>query len=389
MKIKNLYYITHIDNIPSILKNGILSHTLINKEDIKFTPIYDKQIVSNRAKKNAPNGKSLWDFANLYFQARNPMLYRVAIENGVDNLAILGINPNIIKKDNVFISVGNAASSASEILPAKEGLKVIKQKEIWKIINSEWWREEDGSKRKIMAECLVPEVVPSNFINTIYVANHKTAEKVADIIKTNFPKIAVVPESHLFFLPIWYARLKPNFYLIEGDMLFSKYQTFVISVNTVGVMGKGLASRTKYQFPDVYVLYQDLCKSKVLKMGVPYLYKREFSLDIELADEPQSLTSDNANKWFLLFPTKRHWRENSDIAGIEKGLQWICDNYEKQGIESLAVPALGCGLGKLDWRDVGPLMCRYLSKLKIPVAIYLPREKKIPDEFKTKEFLFG
>jgi hypothetical protein len=53
-------------------------------------------------------------------------------------------------------------------------------------------------------------------------------------------------------------------------------------------------------------------------------------------------------KWFLLFPTRRHWREKSDIGGIEKGLQWIRDNYRREGIQSLAIPALGCGLGGLD-----------------------------------------
>lgn len=62
-------------------------------------------------------------------------------------------------------------------------------------------------------------------------------------------------------------------------------QTLAVSVNTVGVMGKGLASRVKYQFPDVYVRYQDVCKTRELELGKPYLYKRESSLDSLLADE--------------------------------------------------------------------------------------------------------
>ena len=65
--IKSLYYITHINNIPSILKKGILSHSLIENLKLDFTPIYDSQIVSNRSKRNTPDGKNLWNFANLYF----------------------------------------------------------------------------------------------------------------------------------------------------------------------------------------------------------------------------------------------------------------------------------------------------------------------------------
>jgi hypothetical protein len=154
-------------------------------------------------------------------------------------------------------------------------------------------------------------------------------------------------------------------------------------------MGKGLASRAKYQFPDVYVVYQDVCRKKKLKMGIPYLYKREIPLDAQLADDAPSLSNPNSNKWFLLFPTKKHWRENSDMAGIEAGLQWIADNYKKEGIHSLALPALGCGLGKLKWADVGPLMARYLSQLDIKVAIYLPQEGKIAPEHLTRRFLLG
>jgi len=122
-------------------------------------------------------------------------------------------------------------------------------------------------------------------------------------------------------------------------------------------------------------------------MGKPYLYKRETSFDYQLADEPETLLNANSETWFLLFPTKRHWRERADIDGIEKGLQWLRDNYEKEEIKSLAIPALGCGLGRLDWRDVGPLMCKYLVTLKIPVWIYLPAETKISEEFLSKEFL--
>jgi hypothetical protein len=124
-------------------------------------------------------------------------------------------------------------------------------------------------------------------------------------------------------------------------------------------------------------------------MGKPNLYKREVPYDIELADDFNLSSTPEMEKWFLLFPTKKHWRENSDISGIEKGLLWLTTNYEVEGIKSIAIPALGCGLGNLSWSDVGPLMCHYLTRMKIPVSIYLPAEKKIPDAQLSESFLLS
>jgi len=382
--IKGLFYITHSNNIESILRHGILSHALVEKRKIPFASIYDAKIVSNRHERKTPNGKSLWNYANLYFQPRNAMLYRVINEIDKKDIAIIGVRPDILQQPNVFVSTGNAASLPSDILPAKDGLQVIHR--MWNVINNEWWNDADGSKRKMMAECLVPEAVSPDLIQAIYVANHSIAETLRNDLRSD---VLIIPEPHMFFQPTWRSGITQHMSLVEGDMFFSNMQTLTVSVNTVGVMGKGLASRAKYQFPDVYVVYQDACRSKKLQMGKPYLYKRESPIDEELADEPSSLPHLNSNKWFLLFATKKHWRENSDMAGIEQGLQWIKGKYKAEGIKSLAVPALGCGLGGLDWKDVGPLICQHLATLDIPVAVYLPREKEIPREYLTDKFLLG
>ena len=170
-------------------------------------------------------------------------------------------------------------------------------------------------------------------------------------------------------------------------MFLSDLQTFTISVNTVGVMGKGLASRAKYQFPDVYVRYQQLCRQKKIKMGVPYLVKREENYEKTLMEETSSAVTENGARWLLLFPTKNHWREKSPYEGIERGLQWLVQNYKNQGIQSLALPALGCGLGGLSWKDIGPLMCKYLHQMEIKSSIYLPLGSSIPKEWLEPEFL--
>jgi O-acetyl-ADP-ribose deacetylase (regulator of RNase III) len=112
-------------------------------------------------------------------------------------------------------------------------------------------------------------------------------------------------------------------------------------------------------------------------------------LDYQLVDDPQSLKNGNIETWFLLFATKKHWREDSDYAAIEEGMIWLFENYKKEGIKSLALPALGCGLGKLKWQDVGPMLCKYLKDFDITVQLYLPAEKEIEPQFLTKEFLLS
>ena len=164
--------------------------------------------------------------------------------------------------------------------------------------------------------------------------------------------------------------LTDNLSLVSGDMFLSEMQTITITVNTVGVMGKGIALTAKNRFPDMYLKYKELCQNRVLKMGKPYLYK-----------------SESLKQQLLLFPTKTHWRNISDINGIKDGLEWLVNHYQDECIESLAIPALGCGLGRLRWSSVGPIMCSFLKQLDIPIEIYLPTEQDIPKEQLEPDFL--
>ena len=393
--IEGLFYITHFDNVSSILDRGILSHSSIERERISHKSIYNSLVIDRRANRIVVEGKTLWDFANLYFQPRNAMLY--SLVNGEkslkDELAILCIKREILTRETVFVTDGNAASQDSQFFPIKD------EKSILRIISeqadNDWWKRDDGSKRKIMAECLVPNKVSPSYIQSIYVASDAARNKLLDLLgnchKVASLEIPIATDPKKFFQPDKRIQIEKNLSIVKGDMFFSRMQTLTISVNCVGVMGKGLASTAKYRFPDVYVKYEDLCKSKRLSMGVPYLHKRESSVFDDLYDEYLFFDPEDrkTQTWFLLFPTKQHWKNISDISGIETGLKWICDNYKKQGIRSLAIPALGCGLGQLSWQDVGPLMCKYLVKLDIPVAIYLPTEKDIEEKFITPDFLLS
>lgn len=283
INIQGLYYIAHFDNIPSILKNGILSHQSIENNAIENRPIYNSEIVHWHQGIIVKDRLSLWNFANLYFQPRNAMLYSLVKKEGINNIAILFVNKNILDRKDIFVTNGNAASLDSEIVPIERATSSY-WSQLKKEINKEWWNSEDGSKRKIMAEFLVPDRIEPGYIETIYVAGDRPREQLSKIIAdagaSKFKTSQITVDPKKFFQPDLSRRLTKKISLIRGDMFFSNMQTLTVSVNCVGVMGKGLASTAKYRFPDVYVKYQEVCKNKKLQIGKPYLYKRELSRTI-------------------------------------------------------------------------------------------------------------
>lgn len=139
-----------------------------------------------------------------------------------------------------------------------------------------------------------------------------------------------------------------------GDLLASKAQTLLNTVNTVGVMGKGVALQFRRAFPAMYEDYVRRCRAGVVRLGEPYLYRGVVP------------------PWVLNFPTKEHWRSVARLVDIVRGLEHLKRNYRAWGITSLAVPPLGCGEGGLEWRVVGPVLYRHLSELDIPVELYAP-----------------
>jgi len=155
--------------------------------------------------------------------------------------------------------------------------------------------------------------------------------------------------------------------ILLGDILQSKAQTLVNTVNCVGIMGKGIALEFKKRFPEMFEDYAERCERKEVKPGVPYLYKTLLP--------PQIIN----------FPTKDHWKSVSRIADIERGLKHLLSRYKEWGVTSLAIPPLGCGNGQLEWKAVGPLIYRYANKMDIPVELYAPYGT--PPRELTVEFL--
>ena len=393
MKIKSLYYITHIDNLPSIFERGILSHERIESESAQLVSMFkgkagDKSNISKRRKAKPQNsGKNLLHYVSLLFQPRNPMMYRAISETGKDKLAVLEVAGTILSEPGAFITDGSAVDELTQFYPTTQGLKKLQQQ--WKVIQNEWWKGCDGSKRKIMAECLVPDRVRPEYIRSVVIADITMKNWIQGTFNSlQFP---IVGQPDLFFQPKRQIAIGKNISLIDGgDIFFSQLQTLTVTVNLQGVMGKGLALRVREQFSDVYVEYEKACRSKKVRVGCPYIYKREASVADELTDfKAYRGRIKNPMKWFLLFATKRHWRTNSRIEDIESGLRWVRNNFQKEGIQSLAMSALGCTNGGLNWGDVAPLMCKYLHGINIPVEIYLPREYPIEPQYLTESYLLG
>lgn len=147
---------------------------------------------------------------------------------------------------------------------------------------------------------------------------------------------------------------------IEGDIFSTPAQVIVNAVNTVGVMGKGIALEFKQRYPRMFETYKKMCEKHQLTVG-----------KLALVYEP--------DHWILLFPTKQNWRYPSKMEYIENGLIRFSQTYMEKNISSIAFPKLGCGNGELDWDEVKPLMEKYLKPLPIDIYIYLKPYKDIPE----------
>ena len=144
------------------------------------------------------------------------------------------------------------------------------------------------------------------------------------------------------------------FKVLTGDLFESRACAWVNTVNCVGVMGKGVALEFKKRFPDMFEDYRARCARRQVLLGEPYAYR------------------DASVRTIINFPTKDHWRSPSRLADIERGLDHFAAHVLDWELTSVAMPALGCGYGGLEWAEVGPLIRRKLHLLPIDVDLYAP-----------------
>lgn len=147
--------------------------------------------------------------------------------------------------------------------------------------------------------------------------------------------------------------------LTKGNLLEAPAEALVNTVNTAGIMGKGIALQFKQAYPQMFRAYESDCKAGDVKLGKVQVF------DLGgLVGGP---------RWIINFPTKGHWRAGSRMADIESGLQDLVATIKRLQIRSIAVPPLGCGNGRLDWNEVRPRIESAFAALpEVRVLLFAP-----------------
>lgn len=143
-----------------------------------------------------------------------------------------------------------------------------------------------------------------------------------------------------------------------GNLFDSETQALVNTVNTVGVMGKGIALQFKNAFPNNFKLYSKACKNNEVKIGKLFVTEEESLLE--------------GKKIIINFPTKTDWKKPSEYSYIEAGLKDLVKVIKEKKLKSIAIPPLGVGNGGLNWNRVKILLHDYLNEVDCDIQIYEP-----------------
>jgi O-acetyl-ADP-ribose deacetylase (regulator of RNase III) len=137
---------------------------------------------------------------------------------------------------------------------------------------------------------------------------------------------------------------------VKGDLLKSKCEALVNTVNCVGVMGKGIALQFKREYPEMFQNYKEACARHEVQIGKLHTY--------------------GENPLIINFPTKIHWRNPSQYEWIRSGLSALGALVVAQSIKSVAIPPLGCGNGGLDWEIVKSYIKNAFHESATQVEVY-------------------
>ncbi|MDO5617041.1 MAG: macro domain-containing protein [Cruoricaptor ignavus] len=154
-----------------------------------------------------------------------------------------------------------------------------------------------------------------------------------------------------------------------GNLLESNAEALVNTVNTQGIMGKGIALQFKNQFPENYKAYVKACENNEIGIGKLFVFEEETLL--------------SGKKMIINFPTKTTWRKPSEYSYIEKGLEDLVKIIKTKNIKTIAIPPLGAGNGGLDWNTVKTLLKKYLANLDCEIEVFEP-SKDIKEKLKKE-----
>ena len=181
-------------NIPSVMQHGILSHRQVGA--IVHSSVAMEEIQDRREGKSVPGGLELHQYTNLYFCARNPMLFKIVRTRDKNSVCVLRVTRRIMLQQNVVIADRNASSDYVRFLRSPDGLRAVD----FSLVFAHYWTDEDPfeqmKKKSIKcAEVLVPNVVTFDFVEGAYVAS-QAAEKL--LLNQGFP-LPITRNPQLFF----------------------------------------------------------------------------------------------------------------------------------------------------------------------------------------------
>jgi ssDNA thymidine ADP-ribosyltransferase DarT-like protein len=193
-QLKELHYITHVDNAQSICNRGLLSHRRAKR--FRHESVADPQVQDRRRGKRV-GGRLLHDFVNLYMTARNPMLYKLAIADGLaDELCVIRVSDDVIELPEVVVTDMNAASPYCRFYGPDELAHVDAGR-----VFRHYWTDGDAveqyhCKKAKCAEVLVPEAVSPEYLTGIYVGTGAAEKRLKSI-----QELEIKRKASFFFNP--------------------------------------------------------------------------------------------------------------------------------------------------------------------------------------------
>ncbi|TKD35261.1 DUF4433 domain-containing protein [Azotobacter chroococcum] len=195
-RVVELHCIMPIENLPSVYQRGILCHDAASA--VAHASVAKQEIQDRRVGKTVPNGMRLHQYANLYFCARNPMLYLRQQEHSA--LCVIRVNRSVLDLPGVVISDQNAASNWVRFFSYPAGLSMIN----FDYVFAESWADPDEQThwRKKAAKCaeaLIPNSVHPSYITGFYTCDQQAKQCVEAVIESLNWAVSVTVNSHLFF----------------------------------------------------------------------------------------------------------------------------------------------------------------------------------------------
>lgn len=366
-----LYHFTHVNNLASIFGSGRLVADGAAAVAGLTTDVGDAGVKAARRRRLVPitPGGVVADYVPFYLAPRSPMMFRIACDHrdgvvgrypdGDDPLVYLVTSMDRLVASGLQWAAtdGNAAASVTQFTSKPEDLVTMID---WPLMHAAYWNDTPDDldrQRRRMAEVLVHQSCPTSLLHGCAVRTVEWERPVAEILSAHGISHLYLGQAHLV-LRLRATEVTSVIEVGTGNLLTADVAALVNTVNTVGVMGKGIALQFKRAFPANYAAYRAACERGDVRLG------KMFVFDTDRLGSP---------RYVINFPTKEHWRSRSTLADIHTGLADLVRVVGELDISSVAVPALGCGNGGLDWSAVRTMIEKAFTELpEVRVLLFAP-----------------